>query len=211
MKRVQFLIKESKLEYLHCTNWAKENINLDQIYETFWIISDYWKHKIAPDLEFLQNIEPKEITELFKKLKVICRDDLQVDQLHNCLTYLVARMELLKEYIFEDIRTKEFPDLPSRRNCMFLIGTDEILKDYLSHYKLNILERNIVKIEIIEQEKKIVKVNPKFLNCNLMKVQDMEEQARNYWMQKDTDEPYCEYLFRGKFRIVEIIDPNKLQ
>lgn len=117
--------------------------------------------------------------------------------------------EILKEYVFEDIRAKEFPEYPSRRNCMFLFGLNENINKYLKHFGLDISERIVVKIEIIEQEKKLIKINPKFLNCNFMEVQEIEKQARKYWNQDDINEQFCEYLFRGKFRITEIIDTSE--
>lgn len=114
--------------------------------------------------------------------------------------------ELLKEYIFEEVRQNKFPDKPSRKNCIFCLSENCDISDMREKYNLNEqLRPTVVKIEGIENEFKILVCDSNLLNCNIYKFNEIESYAIKYWSGNVTSTPLIEILFFGKFKIVEIL------
>ena len=100
--------------YYHWTSWR--DVVEGQLFGTSWDESSYWKHKkvassapkealgIPESLQgFVSQGVPSELLEEFQRAKL--------------------RAELEKELFFENIRENEFPELPSRKLCLFAFPT----------------------------------------------------------------------------------------
>jgi len=169
-------------EFLHYTTGNKDKIQIGSIYETNWEISNYWKMKINIDVEALKKALPspqQDIVRLIERwatdFPLSFRDQVKDVFINIFYTHKIER-EILNEYVFEDIRMREFSNLLSRRNCMFLIDADENLTEYLSHFGFEYTNRIIIRVEILETWSEPIKVNPKFLDCGLLTINEVEDE-----------------------------------
>ena len=67
----------------------------------------------------------------------------------------------IKEKIFEDVRVLQFPELPSRLNCVFLYSNLEIAKFYWAYKHL--YQAYIYEVEIVYGEPFLAEMD--LLNC----------------------------------------------
>src|SRR5215216_8024626 len=91
------------------------------------------------------------------------------------------------ESTFEEIRLKEFPDLPSRKFCIFLFNLSLDPDSYARSMEFIVDDCNLVEIEILDDEPKIARVNKSLLfhrikNRKLKASRpDIIADAREYW------------------------------
>lgn len=120
------------------------------------------------------------------------------------------------ELIFEEIRAKEFPNLPTRRHCLFLF--DLSLNPYFYADSMAGFfpdQLNLVEVELLDLSPKIARVNKSLIGSRIKdgKLNASREEivadARTYWSgvtQTTLDE---EILFSGTYRYTRIIRPPK--
>lgn len=113
-----------------------------------------------------------------------------------------------KEYLLENIRKDEFPNLISRMHCLFL--TDKESLPYWKNVFRN-MNTSLFKIEVS---------GLMFLSHSCLLPQrratffEQENQARCYWQNKLKENPYHitndrEYLFQGKVKVLKKYENDK--
>lgn len=117
------------MKFRHLTNWQRESFSLNKEYNTDWSESNYWSQKQNNEDILRENSNQSiEILKGIEGILKIMGADLDISILFEGLQKVKYYSELLKEYIFEDIRLKEFSQVPSRKNCMFLIPNEVNIK-----------------------------------------------------------------------------------
>lgn len=192
--------------YYHLTNWKIDSICVGKKYNTPEELSCYWQSQLNGSdtrsfdplacfpQELLDNIRPKEVEETLRFLSL----------------ELKYSSQLLKEYIFEDIRASEFPRLPSRKRCMFLIDAEQAegAEDCLR--KMNFegsipCGRSLIKVEPIKGESITHRTDAKLLDINLARQSDIADRARKYWSGTSDPIELSEVLLEGSYIIRKII------
>ena len=113
------------------------------------------------------------------------------------LTHNKYTAEVLKEYVFEDVRSSEFAGRPSRRRCMFLF--DAVLDPNLYATTLQLRAENLFEVEVLSGA--LHRARYTDLACNLSKVAEIEERARSYWKHRPEPALETEILFEGQCRM----------
>ena len=117
--------------------------------------------------------------------------------------------ELHKEHIFEEIRASEFPNIPSRKRCMFLLDTDQEEEAEADLRKMGYEDSHLsgkllIKVEPIEGSSVILQTDAALLDVNNCNDPEIAEAARRYW--RGTSQPVKpEVLFEGQYIIREVV------
>ena len=107
---------------------------------------------------------------------------------------------LLLETVFENIRLKEHPNLPSRLNCNFLCSNIESAKQFLRGYDI------LYEVQIESPEAKQFKTDHTLINTGKAnKIADLEGLAKNYWNPKVTPPQTEEILVESDVRIIQMV------
>ena len=184
------------MNFYHLTQWdlSQAEINTEMYTTTNWKLSNYWK----------VHLTKKYITNdyFLESLKKFLDN---IPQLKEFLIHGKYSSELLKEYIFENVRFERFSDLPSRKNCMFLFDKSVDPIEYSKTLNFNIKNYSLIEIQIDETKSKYHFADMKLLDCNSFLHDDIVNNAIQYW--EGTDESNCfhEVLFEGFFTIKDII------
>lgn len=186
----------------HFSSWTKENIKLDEVYQTSWAESNYWKNKQTDQNQIKNTIDPlfDSLNQIFKMLGKNFDTSKITDEIQKSKYY----SELLKEYIFEDIRICEFPDKPSRKKCMFLSPNEIDIKDYAKRLNFDVTSKTFLQIETLD-ETKLHFADLTLLNCNSKSHAEKLDFARQYWKGTDNRNFDTEVLLTGPFKISKII------
>ena len=179
----------------HFTSWDIAEINLDKSHYTEWDKSYYWRQKLKG--HWLKSIDDK-LRRMFRN--ILDKED--VVQLGKHYKYST---ELLKEYIFEEVRANFYPNIPSRKKCMFLFDPEINISKYVALMNFNIEKYNLVEIETAEENSKILRVNMDLLNCNLKYYDEIIAIAHEYWKGASEISLNTEILFEGEFKILQIL------
>ncbi len=188
---------------IHLTNWDINNLDFNIIYSSPKGESFYWKNKLKGDWV---NIE------LYKNMldmlgNSIPNFNIIIPELLTYISSCKYGCELLKEYIFEELRIKKYKHLPSRKNCIFCFPDDCNIDEMRKKYKLdNKLRPITLRIKGVSNNFIQHTVDSSFLNCNLLKYEEMLEYAEKYWSGIMSDNMLPEIIFSGDFKILEIID-----
>ena len=108
--------------------------------------------------------------------------------------------QLLRELIFEEVRLKNFSNLPSRKNCIWICEDEAQLKDWIPN--LGLATFQIMKVEAVGN---IFKTDSKFISTWELDVSKYYEYANQYWNPTNNFQ-YPEVLFTGELRILERFD-----
>lgn len=113
------------------------------------------------------------------------------------LFYDWGKDHYLWEFIWEMVRNYEYPNMPSRMDSLFLFDNLQDAKNFMDEFR----DSNyvIAPVKIIEGLVKSFDMNW-FSNVPIdIPLSEVEKYARNYWEQKQTDNPVIEVLFQGKY------------
>lgn len=106
----------------------------------------------------------------------------------------------LREVWWECVRLQEFPQLPSRQRCLWLIpdlaGVDFWLERLHCHAPYQVLT--------VEAEGIFHTANEKYLTGDAVLLPEMRERARLYWKGVMPHDGMPEVLFEGAINVVEI-------
>lgn len=175
---------------------------LDLPYETTWKESNYWKNKQV-DTNQIQGTSDKffdTMGAIFTKFGI----DIDVSVVSGELQKTKYYAELLKEYIFEQVRLAEYPEKPSRMQCMFLFSNDIDHNDFANSLHYDMAKRSIVEIEALENSK-LHFADLKLLDCNALSHIEKMDKARQYWNGTTEKGIGVEILFTGNFKINKIL------
>ena len=211
--------------YFHLTSWNAEQIKIGAyVYWPCWAESTYWQHQhnLEQATDFLEQDLRRAAAELVAA-GVNCD--------WRALAGIKARAQRDKEDLFERVRAEEYPDRPSRQDCIFLCESRDALDDYLAKYHFGTLGKSVLEIEMVEYcDKKTdddltkmgldrrrydvlnsmlrCRVNPNF-DCQGPGV-DQVAAARRYWRGDETSPgDITEILFYGFFRVHRVLSAEK--
>ncbi|WP_196603451.1 DUF2441 domain-containing protein [Pectinatus haikarae] len=116
-----------------------------------------------------------------------------------------------QEMIFEEMRQKDFPSLPSRKTCLWLIPNSENLSQALVFWFKQMYNPTMSSLKILKFSctGNIHYANQKYLTLNINDVKLLREDAVKYWQGDNAscDNIDTEVLFEGTAKVIEIRDP----
>ncbi|QWL80823.1 DUF2441 domain-containing protein [Aeromonas hydrophila] len=120
---------------------------------------------------------------------------------NELVTHFVA---YVRELIWEDIRKTEFPHLPSRQRCIWLIPSREGVAFWLNALGVKGQDYQIARVQL--QGRLHVGSNEHLLGDSEPMLVTIKR-ARQYWLGISNSEATQEVLFEGRIRVKEFIDP----
>ena len=142
--------------------------------------SFYWRGKIAS-----RTLDPR--------IKLPA----QLERFAEQLAHLKYAAELLKEYVFEEVRVAEFVERPTRRRAMFLI--DMCLDPHAYAASMQLRAHRLYRVTV--HNGRLHRADASALNCNLSLHQDMAARARQYWTHAPAATTSGEVLFEGECKM----------
>ncbi|WP_337487858.1 DUF2441 domain-containing protein [Phascolarctobacterium faecium] len=127
------------------------------------------------------------------------------DPLPNVLSDYI---QYAREMIFEEIRQKHFPHLPSRQRCLWLIPIKNDNTQALDYWKTILLQDNTPhQILLLNCSGKIHYANQSFLDLHVGNFNYFREKAFKYWsgLNVDTVSSDIECLFEGFVTVERIL------
>src|SRR5260370_25936751 len=118
---------------------------------------------------------------------------------------LKVQAEIDKEILFEEVRVAEYPDLPTRKRCIFLFDPQDPMA-YALRMKFSLLERVVVEVDPLAGAR-VHRGDAALLNCTARAPGDQRDYARRYWRGEMTSEAVPAGLLEGPFRITLIVRP----
>lgn len=179
-------------KYYHWTSWDLSNLKEGMITGTHWEESNYWSHKktmTGPELEvpdLLKNLLPSDFQQNISKAKY--------------------EAEFKKEEVFESVREDEFPNLPSRKRCIYAIPSSIDPLEFGKSINLHVDKFNLIEIRPVLNRSKVLQSKMSLLNCNGISVLDMQEIARTYWSGENEASLDTEVLIEGEIEITSIVN-----
>jgi len=110
---------------------------------------------------------------------------------------------LARELLWENVRLAEFPDAPSRQNCIWLIESMADVTNWISQLGFEQSHYSVVRVRATG---KSLKVDSNFLAGDSEPLPVWLEKAHEYWSGMVTQTPLPEVLFVGHIEVDEIID-----
>ena len=170
-----------------------------------FVIDDDYKSFSNYYLEYIPDIKYKDLG-----LDDACRKALdgeynkeELSELGNMIIrYTFVQPTLLREYVLENIRRLEFPNLISRANCLYLTNKKslEYWKDIFSDIETTTFQVEVNGIYFCSHACLLPEKNRNILT--------QEWQARQYWKNnlkanKNAIKNDMEYLFKGKVKVLK--------
>jgi len=112
--------------------------------------------------------------------------------------------ELLKEYIFEEVRRNEYAGAPSRKRAIFLFESSHDPSEYLSRMGFSAENRTLLEVEPTEKSS-ILHVQRDLLDCTLKSHEEIVDHARRYWAGTHERGLDSEVLLEGEFIITKLL------
>ncbi len=110
-------------------------------------------------------------------------------------------MKYVRELIWEDVRRKEFPHLPSRQRCMWLIPNLDGVKFWLR--RMGVEQRfQVLKVQI---QGRVHKASESYLLTDSEPMEETIQKARQYWLGVVEQTETEEIIFEGRMRVVEVM------
>jgi hypothetical protein len=144
-------------------------------------------------VRFLEAVKDKEVTS--PNLPKIA---------HGLAKHLVA---FIRELIWEQVRTREFPHLPSRQRCIWLIPTLGGVKFWLERMGMP-TDYQILRVRV---QGRIHKASELFLLGDSEPLEETIRKARRYWLGVVDNPNTEEIIFEGRVRVLEIVPPGAVQ
>jgi len=186
----------------HLTSWAPDQLKENGVYETEWTESSYWTNKQI----FKEDDAHYGFSSFFEKLEGILSSigtNMDFSLLSNELRKTKYNAELLKEYIFEDVRKAYYPQKPSRQKCLFLFPWEVEALDFAKKYRYDLVTRSLLELELLDMSS-VHFADMTLLDCNVGSQQEKIEAARKYWEGTNKLDISTEILYTGKFKITKI-------
>lgn len=112
----------------------------------------------------------------------------------------------IREEIFEKVRSKDFPLLPSRKQCIWITQ-----KELVPYWNQEILKSGKVNATTIleisrNEESKIHIADQYFLEIGAYSIEDLENRAIDYWSGNLSKNPRMEILLEGSLTVTNTYD-----
>ena len=121
---------------------------------------------------------------------------------HDALRHFAC---YLRELIWEDIRKNEFPHLPSRQRCMWLIPSLDGVSYWLQRLGLENTDYQVVKVSV---QGRFHIASEKYLLVDSEPYKVSIQKARQYWLGIVDESETQEVIFEGRVKVQEIINPK---
>ena len=169
----------------------------------FW--QYYLQHEITYPKEPYQGKFAWKLAELHAEAGLFQNLEL-TKSVYDFLQYSVSEMGMfLREMVFEEIRRAKYPQLPSRRICMWLV--DAKCQD---HWRARLGKQKHV-LYRVSCTGNIHKGSSKFLNSDSMNYNEYQQNAEAYWQSLGCDDDDHEYLFVGDVKIIESVEEQQAE
>lgn len=113
------------------------------------------------------------------------------------LFYDWGKEHYLWEFIWEMIRSYEFPNMPSRMNSLFIFDSEKNALEFKSQFRDPSYQ--LVNVNLLGGTKESFDMNW-FSNVpSNITLSEVKEYVRNYWSQKQTEKPVIEVLYQGYY------------
>ncbi len=120
---------------------------------------------------------------------------------YDLAKHLVA---YVRELVWKDLRKKEFPHLPSRQRCIWLIPTLAGVKYWIKRMELS-GEYQVLRVRL---QGRIHKASESFLLGDSEPMEETIRKARQYWLGVVEAPNTEEIIFEGRVRVAEVV-PNQ--
>ena len=117
-----------------------------------------------------------------------------------------------REQIFEEVRKSDYPELPSRYFCLWMIPDLAPLKDRLKFWIPQVAGNLNETFRVLHLSCSgcVHYANPKYLDLEkCTSIQNARENAVRYWRgdEVSSEDPTTEVLFIGQAMVIGVIDP----
>ena len=120
----------------------------------------------------------------------------------SCHNIIESHFKAIREYEFEEIRRVEFPQLPSRRNCVWI--TDHNGAEY---WRTRLVGRDNPRLFRVRALGEMHTAHDGHLSVEPQSIQALQAAARAYWRGEKHPEKGCfEILLNGEMTILEELD-----
>ena len=119
----------------------------------------------------------------------------------DLVQHLVA---YLRELIWEDVRKREFPHLPSRQRCVWLTPSQEGVKYWLGRMSVN-QDFQVLRVRV---QGRLHKASESYLLGDSESIEETIQKARQYWLGVVEEAETEEIIFEGRMRVVEVMPPS---
>ena len=215
--RVSRNFESRRMGYYHFARWPPVEVRYGQTCGTTWRASHYGSRQL--------DVEQGAKAALASPLGSLFGED---------GARLKAQLQRRKETIFEEVRRAEFPDHPSRLDCLFLCEGEEQARLYATTHGFVAPDFGIFEIQPLELRPasddvaakdaeawgiatddfrslcvpRRHRANARLLECNMADDDALREVARRYWAGEETAPgALTEVLFRGFFEVVRYVGP----
>ena len=112
-------------------------------------------------------------------------------------------IKCLREEIFEATRLEQFPDLPSRRNCIWLIPDDAAI---LAYWKATYVRKeNSFRVLRVRAKGRAHLADNSLLVPQTSSISQLKQAAERYWRGELVDPLHQEIVFAGEVTVVNEI------
>lgn len=113
----------------------------------------------------------------------------------------------LREVIWEDVRRREFPHLPSRQRCVWLIPSQDGVKFWLR--RMSVYERGLdFRVVRVQGQGRLHKASESYLLGDSEPMIETIEKARQYWQGVVGEAETEEITFEGRMHVLEVMLPS---
>lgn len=168
-------------------------------------LMEYEKHKEKEinNLPFKLNPEDKVLLKDYEQKNKIYRE-LACEMSENLRQYL----KWIREEIFENFRKQKFPNLPSRKTCLWLCEEKDVQMWWNILYPYN--SKKIIEI-YFDSGQQIHCGNGSLIIEKTLNIEDFTKLAEEYWSGRMTANCQTETLFQGTFKVInEFGNPEEI-
>jgi hypothetical protein len=179
--------------FFHFTNWQLTDEHVGKVLTAEWEVSNYWKQKLTKGW-----VLP------FKLPDNVVVNGTKLSDFSDVLNHGKYTSELLKEYVFEEIRSTEYPSKPNRRRCLFAFSTAHDPDEYAKRLGFERARYRLIEIRALDDARTHCG-DMVHLNTNLSDYTGLAEAARRYWGGADERSATSELLLEGKFELIRLL------
>jgi len=128
-----------------------------------------------------------------------------VETLRGASLALKEYLMLIREFVFEEVRREQFPDLPSRQKCIWVMETPESVVYWAG--KMDIPKR-LLKVRLAGEGHR---ASNDCLASDTLSLKEFRTNAVNYWSgEQSSSSPQHETLFEGSVYVARVVPPEEV-
>lgn len=166
-------------------------------------ISDFWTYGLnfSSKVHTVENNDVAFYKVINHYLEETQDEETYIRMLKQASIFLREYSIVQREYLLEVVRIEKYPNLPSRKNCIYLCD-----KKQLEFWKKELeVKKNNLGIFEVSATGNLFKSSDKLLPDDGDSINNIIDQANAYWNPNlnDIDDEKAEYLFKGKLLILK--------